>query len=46
MHIEKQTLKSLKMHVEFNIFLIESDFKSQQAKFYFETHQIVNYTLE
>ena len=35
MHTEKQTLKLLDMHVEFNIFLIESDFKSQQAKILF-----------
>ena len=46
MHTEKQTLKSLDMHVEFNIFLIESDFKGQQAKFYSGTHQKVNYSLE
>ena len=45
-HTEKQTLKSLDMHVEFKDFLTESDFKGQQAKFYFGTHQKVNYSLE
>ena len=39
-------MKSLDMHDEFNIFLIESDFKSLQAEFYFGMHQKVNYSSE
>ena len=45
-HTEKQTLKSLDMHVGFSIFLTESDLKGQQAQFYFGTHQKVNCSLE